>query len=167
MPVFGQIGQVAEIGEGTRYADCPVTAQPLEQFLERLVGFMVGVTAKRYGELADLLDKLERGDAFLLTDDVAQNATQKTNVVHQRAFVVLGALRRIGCWRLVHGAYKKGLRETTILAMLASPVDSRIQRSHKIEPQPMSNLRIATRESRLALWQAEHVQAHLMQHGHQ
>ena len=54
-----------------------------------------------------------------------------------------------------------------MLAMLASPVDSRIQRSHKIEPQPMSNLRIATRESRLALWQAEHVQARLRQHGHQ
>ena len=31
----------------------------------------------------------------------------------------------------------------------------------------MSNLRIATRESRLALWQAEHVQARLRQHGHQ
>src|SRR5665647_3310114 len=54
-----------------------------------------------------------------------------------------------------------------MLAMLASPVDSRIQRSHKLEPQPMSNLRIATRESRLALWQAEHVQARLRQHGHQ
>jgi porphobilinogen deaminase len=31
----------------------------------------------------------------------------------------------------------------------------------------MSSLTIATRESRLALWQAEHVKALLEQHGHQ
>lgn len=55
------------------------------------------------------------------------------------------------------------------VVMLAFPATPRLQTGYGLEPQRMSNLTItiATRESRLAMWQAEHVQALLQRLGHQ
>jgi hydroxymethylbilane synthase len=54
-------------------------------------------------------------------------------------------------------------------AMLAFPAIYRLPTGYGLEPKRMSNLTItiATRESRLAMWQAEHVKALLEQRGHQ
>ena len=49
---------------------------------------MIGVAPERDGKLADALDQLEGVVAFLLTNHVAQDAAQKTDVFDQRAFVV-------------------------------------------------------------------------------
>ena len=51
--------------------------------------------------------------------------------------------------------------------MLASQVNLRLPASYNQDPPFMSSLTIATRESRLALWQAQHVKALLEQLGHQ
>ena len=51
--------------------------------------------------------------------------------------------------------------------MLASCVIGRLQPGYDPKAPHMSHFTIATRESRLALWQAEHVKALLEQHGHQ
>ena len=51
--------------------------------------------------------------------------------------------------------------------MLASSAHPCLQINDDFETPLMSNLTIATRESRLALWQAEHVKALLEQRGHQ
>ena len=96
MPVFRQIGQVAEIGEGTNHADSLIAAQTLQQLLERLVSFVVGVAAKRHRQLADLLDQLERSNPLLLADHITQNSAQQTDVLHQRAFVVFAAFDGLG-----------------------------------------------------------------------
>jgi len=44
--VFGQVGQVRKIGEGADHADRLVATEALEQFLQRFVGFLVGVASK-------------------------------------------------------------------------------------------------------------------------
>ena len=51
--------------------------------------------------------------------------------------------------------------------MLASCVRIGLQASYNKEAQLMSSLTIATRESRLALWQAQHVKALLERQGHE
>ena len=51
--------------------------------------------------------------------------------------------------------------------MLASCVIGRLQPGYDPKALHMSHFTIATRESRLALWQAEHVKVLLEQHGHQ
>ena len=51
--------------------------------------------------------------------------------------------------------------------MLAFATLAGLPTAYDFEPHPMSQLTIATRESRLAMWQAEHVQARLVQLGHQ
>ena len=82
--VFGQIGQVREIGKGADHAHRLVGAQVLEQLFQRLVSRMVVIAAKRYGQLAHLLDQCKYGLAFLLTDDVSQNAAQQPDIFQQR-----------------------------------------------------------------------------------
>jgi hypothetical protein len=44
--VFGQIGQVTEIGEGAHHTHGLVIAERFEQFFEGLVRLMVGIPAK-------------------------------------------------------------------------------------------------------------------------
>ena len=51
--------------------------------------------------------------------------------------------------------------------MLAFPLPSRLPTGHDLESHRMSSFTIATRESRLAMWQAEHVKAILEARGHQ
>ena len=88
VPVFGQVGQMAEIREGADDADGLVTRQTFEQFFQGLVGLGVGIAPETHREFAHLLDQLIGRLAFLFADHVAQNAAQQANVFDQRAFVV-------------------------------------------------------------------------------
>ncbi|EWS62568.1 hypothetical protein Y695_04204 [Hydrogenophaga sp. T4] len=81
--VFGQVGQVAEVGEGADHAHRLLARKTLEQFFQRLVGGLVGVAAEGHRELADLLDQVVGGLAFLLPDHVTQHTTQQADVVDQ------------------------------------------------------------------------------------
>ena len=88
--VFGQVGQVAEVRKGANHTHGLVAAEALEQLLEGLVGFVVGVAPKRHRELADLFDQLERGHTFLLADHIPQQSSEQPDVFYQWALVVLG-----------------------------------------------------------------------------
>ena len=91
--VLGQVGQVAEIGEGADDAHRLSARKRLEQAFQRLVCFVVRIAPERHRQLADALDQFVGLEAFLLADHVAQNAAQQADVIHQRTFVVLGAPR--------------------------------------------------------------------------
>ncbi len=54
--VFGQVGQVGKIGEGTDHTHRLVAREAFEQFLERLVRFMVGVAPEGDRQGADLFN---------------------------------------------------------------------------------------------------------------
>ena len=126
VPVFGQIGQVAEVGERANHAHGLITAQPLKQLLQRLVGLVVGVAPESHRQLADLLDQLKRRHPFLLADDIAQNPAQQPDVLHQRAFVVFGAQGQCRFGSLDHGVLKKRLLTLAASAMLAFPAIYRL-----------------------------------------
>ena len=89
--VFGQIGQVTEVGEGADHADRLVAGQGLEEFFQLQVGTLVGVSAKGHREFANLLDPLKRRLALLLTNHIAQNAAQQADVVDQGLVFVVAA----------------------------------------------------------------------------
>ena len=89
------------------------------------------------------LDALERGAAFLLADHVAQDPPEQADVVHER-LVLLGGPLFVSLSLRRHDADDAGDVPASM-------------------PRMARSLVIATRESRLALWQAEHVRALLMQ----
>ena len=89
--VFGQIGQVTEVGEGADHADRLVAGQGLEEFFELLVGAFVGVSAKGHREFSNLFDALISCLALLLTNHIAQNAAQQADVVDQGLVFVVAA----------------------------------------------------------------------------
>ena len=92
--VFGNIGQVREIAECADHADGLVAAQVLQQPVQRAAGLCVLLQAKRHRQLAHALDQLERGLALLFADHVAQDATEQTDVVDQRAVLFGGVSGR-------------------------------------------------------------------------
>ena len=59
VPVLGQVGEMAEVGEGADHAHRLLAGERLEQALQRLVGLMVGIAAERHRQLADALDQFE------------------------------------------------------------------------------------------------------------
>ena len=81
--VFGQVGQVAEIGEGADHAHGLVSGELFQQLLQIAVGLFVVVAAKGHRQLANLFDQFESAFAFLLPNHVAQNAAQQPNVFDQ------------------------------------------------------------------------------------
>ena len=78
--VFGQVGQVAEIGEGADNAHGLGSAQAFEQFFQGFVGCMVGVAPKGHRQAAYLLYQFKGLHAVVLADDVTQNAPQQADV---------------------------------------------------------------------------------------
>ncbi|MPM74813.1 hypothetical protein SDC9_121802 [bioreactor metagenome] len=86
--VFGQIGQVTEIGERANHAHRLVARQALEQLLERLVRFLVGISAEGNRQLADLFDQVIGRHALLLADHIAQDAAQQPDVLDERQILV-------------------------------------------------------------------------------
>jgi hypothetical protein len=100
VPVFRQVGQVAEIGEGTDHAHRLPGRERLEQALERLVRLRVGIAAEGDRELADPFHQFESRHAFLFPDHVAQDPAEQPDVFDQRTIVVartpLGRVRLQG-----------------------------------------------------------------------
>ncbi|MCY1536722.1 hypothetical protein D9M68_721910 [compost metagenome] len=90
--VFGQVGQVAEVGEGADHAHRFGGAQALEQVLQRAVGGVVGVAPERHRQGADLLDQRVGFVALLLPDHVAEDSAQQPDVVDQWLVFGLAAL---------------------------------------------------------------------------
>ena len=88
MPVFGQVGQMAEVGEGADNADGPVTWQASEQLLEFDVGFGVRIASESDRELPDAFDQLKFRCARLFPYYIAQKTPQQADVFRQRAFRV-------------------------------------------------------------------------------
>jgi len=92
--VLSQIGQVAEISEGPDDADGLVTRQGLEHFFKGFVGTLVGITPESDRQKPGLLDQLVSGHTILFANHIAQQAAQQTDVIQQRALVLLGVLAR-------------------------------------------------------------------------
>jgi hypothetical protein len=91
VPVFGQVGQMAEVGERADDANGLISRQTFEQFFKRLIGFMVGIAAKGHGKLAHLFDQFVGGHANVVANHIAENPAQQPNVLHQRTLVVSGS----------------------------------------------------------------------------
>ena len=104
VPVLGEVGQVAEIGEGADHADRLVAAQAGEQLLECVVGLLVGMATKGHRQLADLFDQFEGVSAVLVADHVAQDAAQQADILHKGALVLAGALRGLVAGTGGHGS---------------------------------------------------------------
>ena len=89
--ILGDVGQVREVAEGADHADGLLDRQVLEQAVERLAGAGILLQAVGDRELADLLDQLVGGLAFLFADDVAEDAPEQADVLDQRS-VLLGRI---------------------------------------------------------------------------
>ena len=149
VPVLGDVGQVREVAEGADHADGVLAAQAREQPVEVAPGALVALQPVGDRELADPLDELVRCVAFLLADHVAEDAPEQTDVVDQRLVLLRRALGL--AFRLaLHRRDDAGDVPASMTALRATMAESIV---------------IATRESRLALWQAEHVRALLTRLG--
>ncbi|MNK95070.1 hypothetical protein D3C87_1152950 [compost metagenome] len=94
--VLGDIGQVREIAEGAHHLIGLVARQPLEQAVQLGAGGAVVLAAEAHGGLANRLNQIERGLAFLLAHAVAQQAAQEADVLAQRQVLVGGTARGRG-----------------------------------------------------------------------
>ena len=96
--VFGQVGQMAEVGEGANHAHGLVGREAFEQFFQRFVGRMVFVTSECNRQFAYVFNQIEGIFTLLLAYHIAQNATQQSNVLNQGAFIglLLGQRLRFG-----------------------------------------------------------------------
>ena len=72
--VFGEVGEVRKIGECADHADRLVARQALEQLLQGLVGFLVGIPTEGHRQGTDFFDELISVNTFLLPDHIPQNA---------------------------------------------------------------------------------------------
>ncbi|MDT4852307.1 hypothetical protein FQZ97_865320 [compost metagenome] len=101
--VFGQVGQVAEVGESADHAHRLLAREAFEQLLQRLVGVLVGVAAEGHRKLADLLDQVVGSLAFLLPDHVTQHTSQQADVIDQGLVFVGAGLGTSGTWAVGRG----------------------------------------------------------------
>ena len=76
VPVFGQIGQMAEVSESPNHAHGLLSAEAFEQFFQGLVGFMVGVAPKSHRKFAYVFDQFKGRCTFLFADHVTQNSAE-------------------------------------------------------------------------------------------
>ena len=74
--VFGDVGQVAEVAEGADHRHRLVGREVLQQPVKHAAGRGVGLQPVGHRELPDAFDELESFHAFLLADDVAEDAPQ-------------------------------------------------------------------------------------------
>ena len=93
MAVLGDVGEVREVAERADDVHRTVAAQAREQPVEIAAGAGVALQPIGDGELADLLDPLERRFAFLLAQHVSEDAAEEANVVDQRLVLLRGKLR--------------------------------------------------------------------------
>ncbi|MNN01800.1 hypothetical protein D3C81_1144280 [compost metagenome] len=94
--VLGDIGQVREIAERAHHLVGLVARQALEQAVQLGAGGAVVLAAEAHGGLANRLNQIERGLAFLLAHAVAQQAAQEADVLAQRQVLVGGTARGRG-----------------------------------------------------------------------
>jgi hypothetical protein len=91
--VLGQVGEVAEIGEGADHAH---RLSPDSDFSSDLSARSASWSASRRKATDSLRMRSTRSKVstpFLLADHVAEDAAQQADVLDQRAFVLLGAPR--------------------------------------------------------------------------
>jgi hypothetical protein len=81
--VFGQVGQMRKVGEGTHHADAGVAVELLQQPVKLAAVGRIAVAAKARGGLADLLDALEHRVALVVAQHTAEQAAQQADVVAQ------------------------------------------------------------------------------------
>ena len=72
MPVLGQVGQMAEIGERPDDADRPVTTKCLEQLFQCFIRLCIGVAPECHRQFANLLNLVKGRLPLLFPNDVAQ-----------------------------------------------------------------------------------------------
>ena len=94
--VFRDVGEVREVAERADHAHRAVAAQPREHSVEVAAGALVALQPVRDRELADLLDARERRLAFLLAQDVAEDAAEQPDVVDERLVLLCGKVRVAG-----------------------------------------------------------------------
>ena len=92
--VFGQIGQMAEVGEGADHADGLIGTQTFEQLFQGPVGLVVGVAAEGHRQRTNPLHQFEGRNTVLLADHIAQNPAEQADVFDQGTFIVFAACRR-------------------------------------------------------------------------
>ncbi len=94
--VFGDVGQVREVAEGTDHAHRLLGGQVLQQAVEGAPGAGIALQPVAHRQLAHAFDQLEGVLAFLFADDLAEDAAEKTDVLDQRAILRCGVARRLG-----------------------------------------------------------------------
>jgi hypothetical protein len=95
--ILGDVGQVAEVAEGTNHAHRLVTGEVLQQAVEHASGRGVPLQPVGHRELAHALDQLEGLGALLLADHVAEDAAEQANVVHQGPVLGRSIVAALGC----------------------------------------------------------------------
>jgi len=86
--VFGQVGQVAEIGKRPHHTDGLIAAERFQQFGQRAVCRRVGVATKAHRKQANLLNQRVGIVAFLFANHIAQDASEQADVFDQGALGV-------------------------------------------------------------------------------
>ncbi len=111
--VLGDVGQVREIAERAHHLIGLVARQPREQAVQLGAGGAVVLAAEAHGGLANRLNQVERGLAFLLAHAVAQQAAQEADVLAQRQVLVGGTARGRGTAAMAASATVAPLAATT------------------------------------------------------
>ena len=186
--VLGDVGEVREVAEGAHHVDGLVAGQGIQRGLQLAAGGVVLVAAEADRALADRLDQVEHGLALLGAHGVAEQAAEQADVFAEgQVLVVAGVLfthgvilsvavgakgaamahARIRPRMLAIGAYPYAAQPNPQRAANAPGLSIPIRHPRQTSRAPTvsaptpDRIVIATRESRLALWQAEHVKARL------
>ena len=142
VPVFGQVGQVTEIGKGADHAHRLVGGQAVEQLFSAPCRRRGRRRAGKPPTAGGPARSAERGHALLFPDHIAPGCAQQANVLDRgRSLSVFWCSR---CCLLVASRTGRLLQ-----AMLASRAGPFLQK-HDAPKPPLSPSPIATRESRLA-----------------
>ena len=95
MGVLGDVGEMREVGERPHDERCLARRERAEDVVQGLRVLRALVAMEAHRGLPDALDDLEDLVAFPLADRVAENGTEKADVVAQRA-ILLGELLKLG-----------------------------------------------------------------------
>ncbi len=87
--VLGDVGQLQEIAEGANDGLRRVARQRVEEGGELGAGAQIAITGKTNRRLADALDKLKNGFAFLLAHRIAEDTAKVSDVVAEGFVLVI------------------------------------------------------------------------------
>ena len=91
--IFSDVGQMREIGECAHHGIGLVAAKFFQQAVKISAGLEVGFAPEAHGGLPNRLHHLEYRLAFLLPNDLAEQATQQANIFPQWGVLVVGFRR--------------------------------------------------------------------------